>query len=275
MSNRKYFEDKVFVVTGASSGIGRAVAMEAAKEGAKVAIAARNMERLNQVAEDIKKLSVQCLAVKTDVSVKEEAENLIKKTIETFGRIDVLICNAGISMRAMFNELDISVFERVMDVNFRGTVYCSRYAIDHVIAQRGTIVGVSSISGFSPLPARTAYCASKYAMFGFLTTLRLENRKNGLNVMITHPGFTESEIRKHALTADGSEQSKTPRKEEKMMSAEEVAKKILKGVRRRKKVQILTPAGQLAYFLEKFLPAWSHKLIYRVITKEPDSPIPS
>lgn len=274
MFGKKYFEGKVFIVTGASSGIGKSIAIEAAKQGANVSVASRNIEKLNIVAEEIRKFNVQSLAVKTDVSKKEDAENLILKTVERFGKIDVLVNNAGISMRAMFSDLDVEVFDKVMDVNFRGTVYCSKYALTHILKQKGSIVGVSSISGFSPLPARTAYCSSKYAMFGFLTTLRLENLKKGLHVLITHPGFTESEIRMHALTADGSEQGKTPRHENKMMSSAEVAKHVLRAIKKRKKVQILTLTGKATFFFEKFIPNIANKLIYKMISKEPNSPVP-
>ena len=275
MNKKKYFAGKVFIVTGASSGIGKAVAIEAAKQGADLAIAARNFEKLKDVAKVIEGFGVQCLPVKTDVSNKEDAKNLIDKTVEKYGKIDVLINNAGVSMRAMFDELDIEVFEKVMNINFMGTVYCTRYAIPHILEQKGSVVGVSSVSGFSPLPARTAYCSSKYAMFGFLTTLRIENITRGLHVMIAHPGFTESEIRKHALLADGSEQGQTPRKEEKMMTAEEVAIKILKGIRKRKRVMVMTFVGKAVWFFEKIAPWWSHKQIYKGIAKEPNTPVPS
>ncbi len=274
MSEKKYFKGKVFIVTGASSGIGKAVAVEAAKKGADVVIAARNIERLNEVENVIKGFGVDALAVQTDVSKKEDAENLINKTIEKFGKIDVLVNNAGVSMRAMFDDLQIDVFEKVMNINFMGAVYCTRYAIPHILKQKGSIVGVSSVSGFTPLPARTAYCASKYAMFGFLTTLRLENIMRGLHVMITHPGFTESNIRKHALLADGSEQGKTPRHEDKMMTAEEVAIKIIKGIRKRKRVQIMTLMGKTSWILEKIWPKLTHKLLYKGIAKEPNTPLP-
>jgi short-subunit dehydrogenase len=275
MNKKNYFAQKVFVVTGASSGIGKAIAIEAAKQGANVSIAARNIEKLNDVAKVIEGFGVGCLAVKTDVSKKEDAKNLIDKTIEKFGKIDVLINNAGISMRAMFDELDLQVFDKVMSINFMGTVYCTRYALPYILKQKGSVVGISSVSGFTPLPGRTAYCSSKYAMYGFLTTLRIENITRGLHVMIAHPGFTESNIRKHALLADGREQGQTPRKEEKMMTAEEVAIRILKGIRKRKRVMIMTLVGKTAWILEKFIPWWAHKQIYKGIAKEPDTPIPA
>lgn len=270
----KFFTDKVIIVTGASTGIGKAVSIEAAKQGANVVIAARSIEKLNDVAKVIESFNVQCIAVQTDVSKIEDAKNLVTKTLNKFGKIDILVNNAGISMRAMFDELDIEVFEKVMNINFMGTVYVTRFALEHILKQKGSVVGVSSVSGFTPLPARTAYSSSKYAMFGFLTTLRIENIKRGLHVLITHPGFTESEIRKHALLGDGSEQGNTPRHEEKMMTAEEVAVKILKAIRRKKKVQILNLMGKASWILNKFFPWWTHKQLYKGISKEPDTPLP-
>ena len=274
MSRKKHFKDKVIIVTGASSGIGKATAIEAAKQGANVVVAARNLEKLNNIKKVIEGFGVNCLAIKTDVSIRKDAENLTKKTIEKFGKIDVLINNAGVSMRAMFDELDLDVFEKVININFMGTVNCSYYALPHILKQKGSIAGVLSVSGFTPLGARTAYCASKYAMSGFLATLRIENIKRGLHVLISFPGFTESEIRKHALTADGSEQGDTPRHEEKMMTAEDVGKKIMKAIRKRRRQQVLTLMGRTAWFLNKFIPWWVHKKMYKGISKEPDSPLP-
>ncbi len=270
----KPFKGKVFIITGASSGIGKALAIEAAKQGADVVLAARNEERLKQVAESCKSFGSDAIFVKTDVTQKQDCENLTNKALEKFGKIDVLINNAGISMRALFNEMKIEVFEQVMNINFMGTVYCTHYAINHILKQKGSVVGISSIAGLAPLPARTAYSASKYAMFGFLSTLRVENRKRGLHVLIAHPGFTESEIRKRALTKDGTPQQETPRAEEKMMTAEEVAIRVLKAIKKRKNLLVLTTQGKLTYWLYKQFPNLMEGIIYNAMKKEPDSPLP-
>jgi len=274
MSQKLYFKDKVIVITGASSGIGKALAFEAAKQGADVVIAARNFEELKKIAKQINETGARCLPVKTDVTKREDAENLTNRTLEKFGKIDILINNAGISMRAMFDVLDLDVFEKVMNINFMGTVYCTRFAIPHILEQKGSVVGVSSISGFTPLPARTAYAASKHAMRGFLTTLRIENVKRGLHVLITHPGFTESNIRKHALLADGSEQGQEPRANNRMMTADAVAVLILKAIRKRKREQVFDWMGKVSWITHKFFPWWTHKTMYKGIAKEPDSPLP-
>jgi short-subunit dehydrogenase len=274
MSQKKHFTNKVVIITGASSGIGKATAIEAAKQGANVVIAARNIDKLNDVAKVIEGFGVQSLAVKTDVSVRADAKNLIDQTIEKFGKIDVLVNNAGISMRAMFDELDLDIFEKVVNINFMGTVNCSYYALPHILKQKGSIAGVLSVSGFTPLGARTAYVSSKYAMAGFLESLRIENIRRGLHVLVSYPGFTESEIRKHALKADGTEQGATPRHEEKMMTSEEVGIELMKAIRKKQRTQILTLMGKSAWILNKFFPWWVHKKMYKGISKEPDSPLP-
>lgn len=266
-------KNKVVIITGASSGIGEACAIKFANKGAIIVIAARNMGKLNAVAEIVKKIGVEVLAVKCDVAVKEDCENLVNQTIVKFGRIDTLINNAGISMRAIFNDMEVDVLERVMNVNFYGTVYCTKYSLPHILKNKGSVVGVSSIAGYVGLPARTGYSASKFAMQGFLEALRTENLKNDLHVMIACPGFTASNIRNTALSSDGSVQGESPRNEQKMMTSEEVADYIVKGVEQKKRTLILTSQGKLVVFLSKFLPKFVSKQVFNHMAKEADSPI--
>ena len=261
------------VITGASSGIGEACAMAFASKGANIVIAARNMDKLNAVAEKIRKIGVEVLSVKCDVSVKEDCNNLMERAISKFGKIDVLINNAGISMRAIFNDMELDVLEKVMAVNFYGTVYCTKYALPHILKTKGSVVGVSSIAGYVGLPARTGYSASKYAMQGFLDALRTENLKTGLHVMVACPGFTASNIRNTALSADGSAQGETPRDEAKMMTAEEVANYIVSGVEKKKRRLVLTSQGKMVVFLSKFFPKFVEKQVFNHMANEPDSPI--
>jgi len=268
----KNMKDKVIIITGASSGIGKACALNFAKKGAIVVIAARNNEKLQATAKEISKFNQTILAIQCDVSKKEQCENLIKATINKFSRIDGLINNAGISMRAIFNDLELNVIEKVMQINFWGTVYCTKYALPHLLKTGGSVVGVSSIAGYLGLPARTGYSASKYAMQGFLDALRTENLKTGLHVMVACPGFTASNIRNTALSADGSPQGETPREENKMMSAEEVATHIYSGIIKRKRSIVLTTEGKLAVFLGKIFPRFIEKQVYNKMAKEPNSP---
>ena len=186
--NKEYFKDKVIIVTGASSGIGLASARLLASRGGKVVMAARSYDKLVELAPGVCSDPDRVLCVKTDVTKEEDCRNLIEKTVEKFGRIDILVNNAGISMRAMFKDLDLGVIRSLMDVNFWGTVQCTKYALPYLLESKGQVVGVISIAGFSALPARTGYSASKYAVRGFLDTIRIEHLKDGLNVLVFAPG---------------------------------------------------------------------------------------
>ena len=264
-------KDKVVVITGASSGIGKALAEKYISDGWNVVIAARRHELLREI--EMKLNSEKVLIVKTDVSVESECKRLIEKSIERFGRIDVMINNAGISMRAVFHETKTEVLKKVMDVNFWGTVYCSKYSLPYLLETKGSLVGVISIGGYIGLPGRSGYSASKFAIRGFLETLRIENLKKGLHVLIAAPGFTSSEIRKAALNAQGKPQGETPRNEERMMSAKECALHIFNAVEKRKREIILTLVeGKLTVFLSKFMPRFVEKMSYKMFAKEPESP---
>jgi len=264
-------KDKVVVITGASSGIGRALAIEFASKGARLALGARRTELLEELRSEL--MGTELLLVKTDVSQEDDCRNLIEETIQHYGKMDVLINNAGISMRAIFEEVDLKVIRQLMDVNFYGTVYCSKYALPHLLKSQGSLVGVISIAGYVGLPGRTGYSASKFAIRGFLDTVRIENLKKGLHVLVAAPGFTASEVRKSALTNDGSEQGESPRNESKMMTAEECARQIVRAVEKRKRELILTfTEGKLTVFLGKFFPALLDKLTYNHMAKEPNSP---
>ena len=266
-----YFKDKVMIITGASSGIGLASSRLFAGFGARLVLAARSMDRLETLAAELSSLT-EVLCVKTDVSVEEDCRHLIEKTVERFGRIDILVNNAGISMRAMFRDVNLSVIKTLMDVNFWGTVYCTKYALPELLKSKGSVVGVISIAGFSGLPGRTGYSSSKYAVRGFLDTLRIEHLYDGLHVMVFAPGFTASNVRNAALTADGSTQGKTPRDEGKMMTAEKVAEYLARGLARRKREMVLTPLGRLTVLVHKFLPWLTDKVEFSYMSKEPDSP---
>ncbi len=267
-----FFKDKVVVITGASSGIGLAAAREFAKEGARVVLAARRIDKLSETEKELSAIT-EVLSVKTDVTIEADCKNLIEQTLARFGKLDILVNNAGISMRALFKDLDLSVIKQLMDVNFWGTVYCTKYALPHILNTGGSVIGVISIAGFKGLPARTGYSASKFAVYGFLDTLRVEHLKDKLHVMIFAPGFTASNIREEALVADGSHQGKTPREEDKMMSAEECARHLLKGIEKRKAQVVLTPVGKLLVVLNKFFPRLVDRLEYNYMKKEPDSPL--
>jgi NAD(P)-dependent dehydrogenase (short-subunit alcohol dehydrogenase family) len=266
----KDFNDKVVVITGASSGIGAALAVEWASLGAKVVIAARNEGKLAALAASI---GGNVLSIPTDVTREEDCRRLIDRTVAAFGGIDVLVCNAGVSMRALLDDVSMDVLHRLMEVNFWGTVYCVKAALPWLQASRGSIVGVSSVAGLHGLPGRTGYSASKYAMTGFLETVRIENMKKGLHVMVACPGFTATEVRFNALTADGSPQGATPREEARMMTAAEVARRIIKGVRRRRRLLLMEFEGRATHLLKKIAPRLLDRLFYNAMASEPDSPL--
>lgn len=267
------FKDKVVVITGASSGIGEALVHEFACQGAHIVMGARTEDKLAQLAQQLIDEGVSVAYEAMDVSCETDCRRLIDTAASRFGRIDVLICNAGISMRALFDEVDLSVLHRLMDVNFWGTVYCTKYALPYLQASRGSLVGISSVAGFHGLPARTGYSASKYAIHGFLETIRIENLKKGLHVMIAAPGFTASNVRFSALTADGSSQGESPRNEGKMMTAAEVARRIARGVQLRKRTLLMDFNGRATALIKKFAPAWLDRLFYSHMAQEPDSPL--
>ena len=276
---RNYFSSKFIIVTGASSGIGLASVYRFMELGAKVVLAARSIDKLEKIADDLNQKfaahSSRPIAhcIKTDVTKEEDCKNLIEKTVDKFGKIDVLVNNAGISMRAVFKDLDLKVMHSLMDTNFWGTVYCTKYALPYLLESKGTVVGVISTAGYVGLPARTAYSASKFAVRGFLETLRIEHLYDGLHVMIFAPGFTTSNIRNVALTADGSPQGETPRDENRMMSAERVARILSRGIARRKAEMVLTPLGKATLFVSRNLPRVTDKVEYRMMANEPNSPL--
>ena len=267
--------NKVVIITGAASGIGLALTRAFAAEGARLCIADLATDKLTLLQHTLSQQyqGIEIAPVPADVSKEADCKAMVEACIARFGRIDILINNAGISMRALFNDLDLEVIRKLMDVNFWGTVYCTKYALPHLLASKGSVVGVSSVAGFKGLPARTGYSASKFAIQGFLETLRIEHLYDGLHVMIFAPGFTASNIRFTALTADGTPQGETPRDEGKMMPAETVAQFMIKGIRKRKNLMILTLQGKAVFWINKFFPRFVDRMEYKVMSREPDSPL--
>lgn len=265
-----FFKDKVVAITGASSGIGKALALDVLSQGGKVAVCARSIDKLQAIFGEV---GDNLLMVQADVSIEDDCARFVNETTGKFGRLDVLINNAGISMRALFAELDLKVLKELMDINFWGTVYTTKYALPHILKQNGTVVGVSSIAGFRGLPARTGYSASKFAMQGFLESLRTELLYSGANVMIACPGFIASNIRNVARSADGSVQKETPLDENKLMSPETCAHLILQGVAKRKRSVIMTTQGKATVLLNKLFPKMMDKMVFNHFAKEPNSPL--
>ncbi|MFM7079704.1 MAG: SDR family oxidoreductase [Bacteroidota bacterium] len=263
---------KTVIITGGSSGIGRALAHRFALEGFNVVITGRDSNRLSAVSTELDRIGAPNLCMQSDVSNEQDAIELVKETVDRFGSIDVLVNNAGITMRALFVDMDLDVIRKVMDINFWGTVYCTKHALPYLLKSKGSVVGVSSIAGKNGLPGRTGYSASKFAMEGFLQSLRTENLEKGLHVLVACPGFTESGIRNNALGPDGSRQMESPRDEKKMMTAEAVADHIFTAVRNRKRDLVLTTQGRLAVWIGRLFPSLSDKLVFNHMSAEPGSP---
>ncbi len=266
-------KDKVVIITGGSSGIGRALAEEFGANGSKILITGRNQKLLEETVSELQKRQIIIHAFQADVSKEQDNKAMAEEAIRLYGRIDILINNAGISMRALFSEVDLEVVRKVMDTNFFGALYATKSCLPEITKNRGSVVGISSIAGFVGLPGRTGYSSSKFALNGFLGVLRNELLDTGVHVLTACPGFTASNIRKHALTKDGHEQGESPRTEEKMMTAEECAHHIYKAVLKRKRTLVLTGQGRLAVWLNKWWPSMADKLVHYVMAKETDAPI--
>jgi short-subunit dehydrogenase len=260
-----FFKDKVVAITGGSDGIGRALVDELIARGAKVATCGRNQDKLYDL--QVKNPGVPLHTIVADVSSYHDCANFISSTITTFGGIDILINNAGISMRGLLQHLELDVLKKVMDINFYGTVYCTKLALESIIKNKGTIVGVSSIAGYRGLPGRSGYSASKFAVNGWLEAVRTEMLDTGVNVMWVCPGFTSSNIRNTALDSKGRQQGESPMNEEELMSAEVCAKHILKAIEKRKRTLVLTFTGKRTVFMNKFFPRLTDRLVKKFFLK--------
>jgi dehydrogenase/reductase SDR family member 7B len=265
-------KDKVVIITGGTSGIGKACAEVFGQAGYKVVISGRKQDTIDSTCYKLSELGIENLGIQSDVSVEADNIKLIDLTIQRFGRIDIFIANAGISMRAMFNDLDLSVIKAVMDTNFYGAVYGIKYALPHILKSKGSIVGVSSVAGFRGVPARSGYSASKFALQGFLEVLRTELIKTGVHILIACPGFTESNIRVSSLTKDGSPQGKSPLQEKNLMTSEEVATQILGAVRKKKKYAIMSIKDKVIILMNKLFPSLMDGIVYNAMAKEADAP---
>lgn len=265
-------KNKVVIITGGSSGIGKALAQKFGEEGSKVLITGRRKAELENTVKELEALGISVHGFIADVSKEEDNRAMANEAIRLFGGIDILINNAGISMRALFHEVDLDVVKKVMEINFFGVLYATKYCLPEIIKNRGSVVGISSIAGYRGLPGRTGYSASKFALNGFLEVLRTELLHTGVNVLTACPGFTSTNIRRHSLTKDGSHQGESPRDEENMMTSDEVAHHIYRAVVKRKRILVLTGLGKVAVWLNKVWPSLADRLVFKVMAKEANAP---
>ncbi len=259
------FAQKVIVVTGGSDGIGKALVEAFLQQGAKVATCGRNYDKLYRLQS--LHPGMPLLTHAADVSKETDCRRFIDEVLKQFGTIDILINNAGVSMRSLVADVELDTLRKVMDINFWGTVYCTKFALPYITANKGTIVGMSSIAGFRGLPGRSGYSASKFAVNGWLEALRTELLESGTNVLWVCPGFTTSNIRNAALNKDGQSHGESPMDEADMMSSEECADHIIEAIEKRKRTLVLTFTGKQTVFMNKYFPAWTDKLVRKFFFK--------
>lgn len=260
------FKNKIVAITGGSDGIGKALVDAFLSNGAKVATCGRNHDKLYQLQAEFPSYPLH--TVVADVSSENDCRHFIESTINVFGGIDILINNAGVSMRALFSDVSLDVIHQVMDINFFGSVYCTKYALKSIMEAKGVIVGISSFAGYRGLPGRSGYSASKFALQGWLEALRTELLDSGVNVMWICPYFTTSNIRNAALNKDGIHQGESPMDESKMMSADKCAHRILRAIEKRKRTVVMTFSGKQGVFMNKFFPALADKIVRKFYFKK-------
>ena len=262
------FEDKVVVVTGAASGIGAAVCDRFAREGASIMLLDRDEAGVKAAADQLRASGVDAEGFICDVVREEECTAVIEQVIERCGGIDVLVNNAGITQRSAFVDTKTSVYRKVMEVNFFGSLYCTKAAIESLIKRKGVIIVIESLAGVSPLLGRTGYCASKHALHGFFTSLRSEIRDSGVHIMLVCPGFVETNLQTRALGGDGQVTARPQSVVGKPTTAAKVAEDIFIGAQLRKPLLVLTPVGKLAYWVSRLSPILYERIMARQVKEE-------
>jgi short-subunit dehydrogenase len=257
------FKEKIVIVTGASSGIGKALALRLADEGAWLALAARNAQRLDSLAGECQQRGSKAIAIPTDVADESQCRALIQRTQETYGRIDTLVNNAGIDVLSKLEDLpDLRLFKQVVDVNFYGTVHCTYFALPYLKETRGRIVNISSLGGMLAIPLNTSYSASKFAMIGFSDSLRMEVEQAGVSVTVICPSWVVTEFHERYLDKNGQPKGPSGRAiyTEKTMTADQCAQIVLRAARRRKRQVVMRP-GSPALWLKLIAPGLADRLI--------------
>lgn len=268
MKDKKGFQDKVVVITGAASGIGLAMARRFARGGSPLGLLDMDGEAIGREAAHLTSNGTAVVPAVCDVSRRQACQAGIGAVLERFGRIDVLVNNAGITARARFSDTRAEVFERVMAVNFFGSLYCTQAALPSLKATRGLVVVVESLAGVSPLLGRSAYCASKHALHGLFTTLRAELRSDGVQVMIACPGFVQTNLQLRALGGDGHVTTRPQSRVGRQMGAAAVADTLYHAALRRRPMVVLTPVGKIAYWVSRLLPLTYERLMARQFAVE-------
>jgi len=257
------FTGKVAIITGSSMGIGKATAFLMAQHSVKIVLNGRDEEKLQRVKTEMLSKGYEVIAVRGDITLTEDCERLIKTTIDTYGRIDILINNAGISMRGNFETLDMSVFKKVIDTNILGALYPTKYAIPHIKASKGSVVFISSVAGIRGLPGISVYCSAKMALTAIAESLKVELNGIGVHIGIVYVGFTQNEADKKTMDADGKLIPIEDRSNKKANTTEQVAKEIFKNIRKRRFKTIISFLGKMNEFTNKLLPRLTDKILVR------------
>lgn len=266
--SEKLFNQNVVVLTGASSGIGRELAVKLAEQGAWLALAARDMTALEEVAAICREKGGRAIAVQTDVTDPGQARHMIETAAAEYGRIDTLINNAGVSMWTLFEEIEeLSILDKIMQVNYLGCAYCTHYALPYLKESQGRLVAVSSVAGKTGVPTRSGYAASKHAMVGFFDSLRIELEKYNISVTIIYPDFVPTEIRIRAFTGNGEPLGKEPVQTDKAMSTEECARLMVPAIAKRKRELVMTPRAKIGQYLKLFTPRLVDRIARNAIEK--------
>jgi short-subunit dehydrogenase len=257
------------VITGASSGIGAELALQLARQGARLCLAARSLAGLEAVAADCRAQGGEALACQVDVSDLQQCQALIEQAAAAYGgRIDMLVNNAGITMWALFDQVqDLSIFEKIIHTNYLGSVYCTYYALPYLKQSRGRIVGVSSLTGKTGVPTRSGYAASKHAMAGFFDSLRIELAGSGVSVTMTYPGFVSTGVQARGFGPDGQPLGHNPIRVEDVMSAETCARIILDAAARRRREEVMTLRGKFGLWLKLLAPGLVDRIALNAIKK--------
>lgn len=248
-------KDNVAIVTGASTGIGEEIAYRFARQGAHLVLTARRMDELERVAAQVRALGGEAIVVSADVARADDCRKIVDTAIATFGRLDTLINNAGMTMWAKFRDIDdVAILERIMQVNYMGAVYCTHYALPHLVQSGGRLIGIASLTGLIGVPTRTGYAASKHAMRGFFDSLRIELSDTGVSVTMIYPGFVATGIRENATGADGKPAKIDPVNEAEVMSVAECADITMRAIEQRKREEVMTLRGKLGQWLKLIAP---------------------
>jgi short-subunit dehydrogenase len=261
-------KNQVVIITGASKGIGAELARQLAAQGTKLVLAARQLEDLERVAEQCRKLGGEAITVRTDVSNEQDCRAMIDGAHLAYGRIDALVNNAGATMWARFEDIDdLSILARIMQVNYMGAVYCTRHALPYLRESGGVLVGISSLAGRTGVPTRTGYSASKHAMAGFFDSLRIELADSGVAVTMIYPGFVATGIRENASGPDGQPIKVSPVKEGEVMRVDECAARIVRAIERREREVVMTARGKIGLWLKLLAPSLVDRIARRAVER--------